>query len=492
MGEFNEDEEREKLTEAELLLLETSRKHNLNLFSINDKFYIYDCKTNKKILGANKDIFYDFLMGKLQQGSTASRRVFSMTERKRIKDAIHTYIPRMMGFIFAPNKPQFLKDGGVDYYNLFQPSWYDDKPLTPPYTFPTIEAFLKAFFNYPSEEMRWFLERLAYTIQNPEDRLPTALLLTGMQGSGKDTLKTIIEKTLGHHNIFNIDQNSIESTFNSFIGKSQVIFCNEINSVSNKDSSAKINSLLKIYMTNKRLNVNEKYMPPIQCVNYSFWILAQNSNNSNWRPVDENDRRYSVFFQTKKLEQNLDKPTFDRLMDLILNPEHENETYSEFHYFYWYLKTLEITDKEFIRNPLHTNYKEQMIQANLGNRVLWGLVVEALRNLKECQSDTHRLRSETGILEHAGGYYVKPKEIIELILSKKSEANKLGEGKWRVSYMSLKQQLIGECWFDDFTESPIKVGAKNYRLLKVREKRLIEILEGKDTESRDDKDNEDG
>jgi hypothetical protein len=485
MGEFDEALERDKLTEAELLILETARKHKFNIFSINDKFYIYDRVSNKKILGANKDILYDFLIGKMQSGTTAERRVFSMTERKRIKDALHTYIPRMIGFIFAPNKPQVIKEGTLDYYNLFQPSFYDDKPLDAPYIFPTIEAFLKAFFNHPSEEMRWFLERLAYTIQNPEDRLPTAILLTGMQGSGKDTLKTIIERTLGHQNVFNLDQNSIESSFNSFIGKSQVIFCNEIHSW--KDPN-RIHNLLKNYMTNKTLTVNEKYMPPYNCrSNCALWLLA--TNDPNFNPTTSTDRRYMVAFQNKKLEQNLDKETFNRLMELILNPEHENETYNEFHHFYWYLKNLEITDKEFIRNPLHTNYKEQMIQANLGSQVLWGLVVEAIKNLKDPQRDS-RLRSETGILEHAEGYYIKPKEMIELILSKKTEVNKFGEGKWRISYMKIKQNVIGECWFEDFTESPIRIGSKNYRLLKVKEKRLIDIIEGKDTESRDDKEDE--
>lgn len=486
MGEFNDELERDKLTEAELSIVDTTRKENIRIFFINDKFYVFDETSNRKIMGCNADIGFNYLTGKMQSGSTAGRRVMSPMDKKRVKEAMHTFVDRFVNFTYNPSDKKIIEEGNLKYYNVFQPSFYADKRLEPPYTFPIIEDFLNHFFDSPDEK-RWFIERLAYTLQNPEDRLPTTLLLTGMQGSGKDTLKTIIERTLGHQNLFNLDQQAIESNFNSYIGKSQVIFANELHSW--KDPTRILN-ILKNLCTNKKISVNEKFMQPYSANNYAFWILA--TNDHRFRPADENDRRYSAFFQDKKLINNLTKDSYDKLMDLILSPEHENETYSEFHYFYWYLHTLDIPDKDFIRNPLQNVYREQMIKANLGNNVDYGIISHIIKELMKQDSEQHnRMGYDIKIMPHAGKYYIKPKSLIDGIVFEKQALNLYKEKKYKMQYDNVKQDLRGSLWFKDYTDSPVKIEGKSLRVFQIVEKRLIDIIEKKSTEDMDGKDGDD-
>jgi len=476
-NEFNEAVEREKLTEAEIKILEMTRKKQLSIFFINDKLYVFDQKTNRKIMGTTPEAGYNMIIGQIQSGNTESREVLPQADKRRIKEALHCYLPRYVNFTYSPSKERVIEDNGLSYYNVFQPSFYEDRPLEPPYCFPTIDEFLNKFFASETEK-KWFIERLAYTIQNPEDRLPTALLLMGVQGSGKDTLKTIIERTIGNQNIFSLDQASIENSFNAFIGKSQVVFCNEIH---NWKDPTRIYNILKNYMTNKKIMVNEKYTQPYTASNYAFWILA--TNDPKFSPVDENDRRYSVSFQSKKLIDNLDKETYERLIDLIVNPEHENEIYSEFHNFYWYLKCLEVEDKEFIRNPLQTRYREQMIKAKLGNNVDYGIISKIIKDICDDKGTLFSI-----IMKHADKYYIKPKILIDRIIQEKQSLNLYRERKFKMQYDNVKQELIGSLWFKDHTDLPVRIEGRSQRVLQIVEKRLIDIIEGRSTENMDEKD----
>jgi hypothetical protein len=473
-NEFDEEAEREKLTEAELQILKVVQKKNLSIFFINDRFYVFDNKTNRKILCSNADVGFNFIMGLLQEGSTAGRVVLHPADKKRIRDAMHTYIPRYVNFTFAPNQGRVVDEQGLKYYNVFQPSFYDDKPLEPPYTFPTIEKFLDRFFN-TAEEKRWFLERLAYSLQNCEDRLPTAILFTGIQGSGKDTIKTIMERTVGSQNLFNLEQMSLEGQFNSFIGKSLVIFCNEVHNWKNPEL---ILNKLKNYMTNKKITVNSKYEQPFTATNHAMWCLA--TNDPKFRPpTDGHDRRWTICFQYKKLDENLDKETFNNLMDLIQNPEHENEVYSEYHHFYWYLKNLKIENRDFIKNPLNTEYKEQMIRANLSHDIDWGILCEFFKNLRERGMDFWAkvvMVSETSDRKR---YFIKPKDLLPEISKMRKEINVFKERKYAFNSDTFKQELIGKMWFKDHTKSPTKINGESVKCLEVIEPRLIEVIEGK-------------
>jgi hypothetical protein len=497
MADWSEAIEKEGLAAAEADLLTLMENKKIKMFFVNDKFYIFDDKTNKKILCSSIDNGFNYIAGKIQERTNEDRKVLSPANEKRIKKAMHTYIPRHINFTYNPSRSKVIIEDGLSYYNTFQPSFYSDKPITDPYLFPnpdnpkiepfmfpTIEDFFNNFFQ-EIEEKRWFLERLAYTIQNPEDRLPTALLLTGVKGSGKDTLKTIIEKTLGTQNVFNLDQSALESSFNAYIGKSQVIFCNEIH---NWKDPTRIFNILKNFATNKKITVNEKFMPPYTANNYAFMLLA--TNDFKFRPVDESDRRYSVFFQDKKLDENISNKSFESLMDLINNPEHENETYSEFHYFYWYLCNLEIKDINFIRKPLKNKYREQMIKANLGGNIDFGIISDIIKKIVEEPKNNMK---EKKILAHNGKYYIKPKYLIEGFIAEKQHLNEYKEKKHKVNYDNVKHDLIGSLWFKDFTDCPIKfkdieIKQKTFQIV---EPRLIAIIEGKSTENIDDQDAKD-
>jgi hypothetical protein len=94
--------------------------------------------------------------------------------------------------------------------------------------------------------------------------------------------------------------------------------------------------------------------------------------------------------------------------------------------------------------------------------------------------------SSVYIQEHDGRYFIKPKYIIDEILKMKMDANQLGEGKYKIRYDTIKQMLIGQLWFKDYSKIPITINKESMRVFEIVEKRLIEILKQEDTASSDD------
>lgn len=482
--DFDEDAERQRLSDAEDKIINALKNNDMTAFFINDDLYIFGVYRNVKIFKGKVASGFEFFIKLIQDGQSHTRLILTPAEKKMVREAINTYIPRYVGFTYRPSDNRVEEINGHKYYNTFQPSFYAKHPLEPPYSFPIIDNFLNVFMQ--PKEREWFLHRLAHTVQKPDIRIPTLILLTGMQGSGKDTLKTIIERTIGEQNLAYLDQNSLEGQFNSFIGKSQVVFCNEIQAGFKNEE--KVLSILKHYATNKKIQINEKHIPHYTANNYALWILATNSHR--FRPADCNDRRYSIFFNGNKLDTVMKKEDFERLMDLIQSLDHENEMHSEFHNFYWYLRNFEV-DTNLITFPLNTEYKEQMINAKLGNNIEWSVMYDAMKEIiEEDKQSKTLLNYDIKLMKDCGAVYIKPKVIIDIIMSKKKALHELDEGKYRIEYNGIKYFLIGNHWFLDHTKKGKIVNNKTMRVLQVNEKRIIDLIEGKDIERQDNEEGE--
>jgi len=95
------------------------------------------------------------------------------------------------------------------------------------------------------------------------------------------------------------------------------------------------------------LTINIKFKKPIASRNYTHWIFCTNSDNPI--KIDEDDRRYSVFYSEKlrkglgtTLRQNIDYEVQD---------------------FICYLKDLDVKFEE-VEEPIHTSAKDEIIDLN--------------------------------------------------------------------------------------------------------------------------------
>jgi len=427
--------------------------NHLELVYIDNKIILIDSKSREIMKVGSKEGIVDFI-----QKSMVDKGIDHL-EDKEVRKVIQAYAEHYSGFTYYPYREKIMIDYGKKQYNLFRTNNHYDQEYIEPYMFPTLEKFFNVFFNNEKEK-RWFLQRVAYTIQHPDDRLPTCAIFTGVQGSGKDVMRRILAKTLHPSNISNIDGKSLEGSFNSYIAKKLVIFANEVMDWENRKQ---IENFLKNYVTNDEILVNEKFMPQFHVKNFAFWVFA--TNDHNFIPFDEMDRRYTIFHNTRVLKDNFPKEHFDKLIKMINEDSYSTD---EFHAFYWYLKNLEIADISFVREPLHTVRKTQMIDAKFGSSNFWNVLIESFKKLY--MQDKIHLKDNT--------YYFKPTELFEKYCSLINSFN-LKEEEKKLNVKHFKYKITGMNIVEDMTDKTIRIGGEATKFFAIRSEYLLkEILDG--------------
>jgi hypothetical protein len=357
-------------------------ENGVHLIFCETKFMLIDNETNKVVRASSKDGITDFFKAEGIFGGLPN-----------IKMAVIGCLQNVSAMTFLPayeSRKEFITldyNGGLQQWNTFMPNiyarlYYNNNSIEPPYLFPKLDEYFDLFFE-DEHEKKWFLHRIAAMMRHPEKRLPTSLILHGVQGSGKDTLRCILERLLGRDFVSNIDGKNILSQFNSYVAEKLVVFANE---VFNWDKRTEIENFLKNYVTNDRITVNKKFMPEYTVDNFAFWIFA--TNDMNFVPFDEGDRRYSYFYQGESLNCRFmekyglesereayikhTKPLIDYIKD------YENAgSMDEFHQLYCYLMSIEI-DWGLISHPLWTKEKLETIKMKFEHNDYYRILKEVL------------------------------------------------------------------------------------------------------------------
>jgi hypothetical protein len=195
------------------------------------------------------------------------------------------YQGRKTRLCYRPDIPaRIVSDTTTSAVNLHTPS--DIRP-GPGDLQPWIE-FLEYLFIVPEERyqvMRW----CATLIARPEIRMLYALLLVSeRQGMGKSTLgEKILAPLVGLHNTgFPGEKDIVESSFNGWIANKRLIVVGEIYT----GQSFKAYNQLKGYITDKSINVNEKFQRPYTIENWTHLLACSNSRKA--LRMEETDRRW--------------------------------------------------------------------------------------------------------------------------------------------------------------------------------------------------------
>lgn len=96
------------------------------------------------------------------------------------------------GSVFEPNGDALISRDGLGYVNLWKPLAYEPKKGD-------IEPFLNHLKLVLKDDSKvdFVLDFLAFRMQNPNEKAHQALYLYGKQGSGKGTLKTVMQEVFG-------------------------------------------------------------------------------------------------------------------------------------------------------------------------------------------------------------------------------------------------------------------------------------------------------
>ena len=154
-----------------------------------------------------------------------------------------------------------------------------------------IKPFLKAvnkIFNNDKKLIQWFLDWVAYPIQNPATKMLTAVLLQSVhQGTGKSSLGLAVGAMYGD-NFRVITDKQLHAPFNEWAINKQFILGDEVSGKDKRSDSDFIKNLI----TQETISINKKYSPSYDipdCMNY---LLTSNHVDA-WY-LEPDDRRAFV------------------------------------------------------------------------------------------------------------------------------------------------------------------------------------------------------
>lgn len=270
---------------------------------------------------------------------------------------------------YEPSEIKFIKTDGKVFFNTFVPTenWgYLMK--SDRYNFSHIKELIMNLVGNNKNNYNYFIRWLGWIIQNPTEKLPTAIIFQGKQGSGKGTFKTHVLDMIFGSNCQEINQTHLESSFNEYLLGKQIIVANE---VMHNDNRQTLPNVLKNLVTDPIITINRKFRKEIVGKNYTHWIFCTNSDNPI--RIDEDDRRYSVFF-SEKLKGGGDAAV-RFIQQLRGNIDHEIKE------FISYLKTIEIKYED-VHEPIMTEAKQQVIDLNRDSLDRFIEYIQQFPNLK--------------------------------------------------------------------------------------------------------------
>ena len=155
------------------------------------------------------------------------------------------------------------------------------------------------FAGLPDWEREWFEHWIAFQIQNPGQKVFSAVMMSGASGLGKGTILRVLEALFGS-NAHGINEHELGSRFTSSVIDKQLVIADEIGG---KDVDKKqVARRLKGWITEPKMAVERKHHDVTEIDNRVNFIFATNDPN----PLDQedDDRRYFDlrFPQTQKID----------------------------------------------------------------------------------------------------------------------------------------------------------------------------------------------
>lgn len=243
--------------------------------------------------------------------------------------------------------------------NVYQPSLFEGLNMARVDRVPDIiQDVLGHVLGNDEAAFRHQLNWLACVLQFKE-RTQTCWVWHGIQGTGKGLmLHYILRPMIGNGNVVSKRMEELDSQFNGFLERCQLLFVDEAHMAAFK-RSAVIDANVKNYVVEPMISVRHMFMAPYEVVNYLNLVFA--SNKGDPAIVDPHDRRFNVgSFQSRKL-------VITEAGVLAL----ERAAWQ----FYCYLMAFP-ADRTLARTPLNNLAREQMI--HIGRTTL-DVALDALR-----------------------------------------------------------------------------------------------------------------
>ena len=137
-------------------------------------------------------------------------------------------------------------------------------------------------------EGKILLEYLAFQVQHPGEKVHWAVLLGGVQGTGKSYFAEVMRRVLGPHNVKMVTNERLHETFTGWQRNTQLVVVEEMMARERLELMNK----LKPMITESWCQIREMYRPPYDQPNRFNFLFFTNHDNA--LILDNTDRRYCI------------------------------------------------------------------------------------------------------------------------------------------------------------------------------------------------------
>lgn len=216
-------------------------------------------------------------------------------------------------------------------------------------------------FKEQTDVRDWFIQWLAYPLQNPGRKMAHAVLLWSAEtGMGKSRTGAIMRKIYGD-NYSEVTKDELTSQFNQWRINTQFILGEEITGSDSKREADKVKGLI----TAESFIANEKHQGTFQIESRENYLLT--SNHANALFMENNDRRYLIHHIEGKPAPRKFYDTISEWKDSVDGPP------ALFHY----LLNIDLSKFHPFGDVPFTESKQQMIQ---DSKPAWELALEDFVN----------------------------------------------------------------------------------------------------------------
>ena len=277
IADIDSDEEIAQLTEAYINaeLAELPIVKEFTYVREVDSFYDWDQQLFYKSDHFNRILMTDAVFDENNQRIESSKKFIEA----KGTDKAHK-------ITFDPQEKKKFSIGGTVYVNSYVP--FVIEPV------PGDTAWLDEFFEYiaPDPHIRkYLLQWIAHNIRYPGVKIMTAILIYGVEGTGKGTVYQLIKAMLGKEYVKQVREEQFKDKFTEHLYKRIVLCIDEIK----VDYSNRVSMMnkLKNLITEDEFTVDMKGMRPFETKNVVNFLLLTNHDNAI--TINERSRRFFVF-----------------------------------------------------------------------------------------------------------------------------------------------------------------------------------------------------
>jgi hypothetical protein len=148
-----------------------------------------------------------------------------------------------------------------------------------------------AEYIFPDEFARGvFLSYLKYLLEEPGEKVLWAPLIQGEEGTGKSYFGDFLREMMGMRNVSVVQNEQIKGDYTGWMANTTVAIIEELSSGGKREFTDKMKPLI----TNKTVQIREKYMPDTEIRNRVNFLMFTNRKDA--LIIDENDRRFFVYY----------------------------------------------------------------------------------------------------------------------------------------------------------------------------------------------------